>query len=159
MTDLVKHVARMVATTDNVLLQLTRLQEQLKQPVSADDGADTTARLGASRDPQLLKDVAGAAAELKQFRDSVLARPLPRLGYRQYPRLREEVQTVTGMIARPMLPPTAGEVLRASELGVEVDQAQARLDAILRDRVGKINQTLQNAPHVMTPTALPVLIP
>ena len=159
MTELAKHVSRIVATTDNVLLQLTRLQEQLRQPVSPDDSADTTGRTGAARDPQMLKDVVGATAELRQFRDSVLARPLPRLGYRQYPRLREEVQTVTGMIARPMMPPTAGEMLRAGELGVEVDQAQARLDAILRDRVGKINRALQNAPHVITPAALPVLIP
>ncbi|CAN5870636.1 hypothetical protein BH11GEM1_BH11GEM1_25910 [soil metagenome] len=159
MTELAKHVSRIVATTDNVLLQLTRLQEQLKQPVSVDEGADTTGRPGAFRDPQLLKDVVGAAAELRHFRDSVLARPLPRLGYRQYPRLREEVQTVTGMIARPMMPPTAGEVLRARELGLEVDQAQARLDAMLRDKVGTINRALQNAPHVITPAAPPVLIP
>lgn len=159
MTELVKRVSRIVATTDNVLLQLTRLQEQLRQPVSLDDSSDSTGRTGAARDPQMLKDVLGATAELRQFRDSVLARPLPRLGYRQYPRLREEVQTVTGMIARPMMPPTAGEILRAGELGVEVDQAQARLDDILRNRVGKINRALQNAPHVITPAALPVLIP
>ena len=39
--------------------------------------------------------------ELRHFRDSVLARPLAGLGYRQYPRLREEVQTVSGMVSRP----------------------------------------------------------
>ena len=104
--------------------------------------------------------MAAAITELRQFRDSVLARPLPRLGYRQYPRLREEVQTITGMIARPMMPPTAGEMLRASELRMEVDQAQSRLDTILRERVATINRALADTPHVITPqAAVRVLIP
>ena len=148
----------MLATTDARLLQPTRLREQTRQPAPADEGADASGRPGPARDPQLLKDVAGAAAELKQFRDSVLARPLPRLGYRQYPRLREEVQTVAGMIARPMMPPTAGEVLRAQELGAEVVQAQARPDTILPDRAGALNRALQHAPHGVTPAPPPARI-
>ena len=79
----------------------------------------------------MLGDIDGAIKDLRHFRDSVLARPLPGLGYRQYPRLREEAQTVAGMVSRPMMPPTAGELLRMSELRTEADQAQARLDAIV----------------------------
>jgi hypothetical protein len=81
----------------------------------------------------------------------VLARPLAGLGYRQYPRLREEVQTVTGMISRPIWPITAGEQLRSGELVVETDDAQRRLDTIVRDRVGKINDLLKGTQHVITP--------
>ena len=138
-----------------MLLQLTRLQEQLRRPAAADSaltGSDSAA-LAPSSNPAVARDVATAITDLRHFRDSVLARPLPRLGYRQYPRLREEVQTVTGMIARPMLPPTAGETLRAGELRDEVDQAQARLDRILQDRVGAINRSLAGTPHVITPSA------
>ncbi|MEO7712629.1 MAG: hypothetical protein ABIV10_06910, partial [Gemmatimonadaceae bacterium] len=100
-----------------------------------------------------------AMSELTMFRDSVLARPMPRLGYRQYPRLREEVQTVTGMIARPMLPPTAGELLRANELQVEVGQAQQRLDMLINGRIATINRMLAGTPHVLTPLAARALIP
>src|SRR5204863_3416995 len=96
--------------------------------------------------------------DLKHFRDSVLARPLPGLGYRQYPRLREEVQTVSGMVSRPMMPPTAGELLRMGELRTEADQAQTRLDVIISTRVAKINQALAGTPHVITPQA-PRIIP
>jgi hypothetical protein len=95
--------------------------------------------------------------ELRHFRDSVLARPLAGLGYRQYPRLREEVQTVSGMVSRPMMPPTAGEQLRMGELKVEADQAQARLDAIIQNRVLKINQALASTPHVITPQVRPII--
>ena len=161
MTELGVHVNRIVATTDNVLLQLSRLQEQLRRPAVPDSGAaDALASPPPAAGAKVLSDVAAAITELRQFRDSVLARPLPRLGYRQYPRLREEVQTITGMIARPMMPPTAGEMLRASELRVEVDQAQSRLDAILRERVATINRALADSPHVITPQAATrVLIP
>ena len=97
-------------------------------------------------------DVDSALRDLRHFRDSVLARPLAGLGYRQYPRLREEVQTVSGMVWRPLMPPTAGEMLRLAELKTETDAAQARLDAIIASRVAKINQALAGTPHVITPT-------
>jgi hypothetical protein len=87
----------------------------------------------------------------------VLARPLAGLGYRQYPRLREEVQTVSGMVSRPMMPPTAGELLRMGELKVEADQAQARLDGIIQNRVSKINQQLASTPHVITAQPRPII--
>ena len=160
MTELTVRVNRVIATTDDVLLQLSRLQERLRRPASPDSA--TTAAAGdalQAASPQLTREVTSAIAELKVFRDSVLARPMPRLGYRQYPRLREEVQTVTGMIARPMMPPTAGELLRAGELQVEVDQAQQRLDGMLGGRVASINRMLEGTPHVLTPLSTRALIP
>ena len=72
------------------------------------------------------------------------------LGYRQYPRLREEVQTISGMISRPQWPITAGEKLRSTELITETDESQTRLDGIVRDRIGKINEMLKGTQHVIT---------
>jgi hypothetical protein len=100
----------------------------------------------------VLAEVEGTLKDLKQFRDSVLARPLAGLGYRQYPRLREEVQTVSRMISQPMMQPTAGEMLRLGELKTETDQAQARLDGIIDTRVARINKALAGSPHVVPPT-------
>jgi hypothetical protein len=56
-----------------------------------------------------------------------------------------------------MMPPTEGELLRFSELRVEADQAQARLDGIIQNRVSKINQALAGTPHVITPQARPII--
>jgi hypothetical protein len=139
--DLTLRVNQVVAGTDDMVRQLAALQEQLRRSPPPD-----------SSQRRVLADVDSALKDLRHFRDSVLARPLPGLGYRQYPRLREEVQTVSGMVWRPLMPPTAGEMLRLGELKTETDGAQARLDAIIASRVAKINQALAGTPHVITPT-------
>jgi hypothetical protein len=56
------------------------------------------------------------------------------------------------MVSRPMMPPTAGELLRLGELRTEADQAQARLDAIVAGRIARVNQALAGTPHVITQT-------
>ena len=66
---------------------------------------------------------------------------------------------MTGMVSRPLMPPTAGELLRAKELGVEVDEAQARLDSILQGRIAAINRALANTPHIITTSQQRTLIP
>jgi hypothetical protein len=157
MTVLTDRVGRLTATIDDVSQQLVRLQEQLRRSgrdsaAQGDGGASVAA-------PAVLGDIDATIKDLRHFRDSVVARPLAGLGYRQYPRLREEVQTVSGMIARPMMPPTAGEMLRLGELQTEVDQAQARLDGILQGRVARINQALAGTPHVITAPVRRTLIP
>jgi hypothetical protein len=108
---------------------------------------------------QALTEIDGALKDLRQFRDSVLARPVAGLGYRQYPRLREEVQTVSGMISRPMMAPTAGELLRSGELRTESDEASMRFDNIMQTRVAKINDLLKGSPHVITPPAPRAFVP
>jgi photosystem II stability/assembly factor-like uncharacterized protein len=140
MQDLTSRVNRIVSGVDDVTRQLTALQTTLR--AAPRDSASANSQ-------QALTEVGISLAQLKQFKDSVLARPLPGLGYRQYPRLREEVQTVSGMISRPMMQPTAGETLRSGELNSETSQAQARFDGIMQDHVMKINELLKGTPHVL----------
>jgi len=138
-------VARVISGVDDLARQLTSMQVTLR----------------ASREPNsaaALTEIDGTIKELRIFRDSVLARPLAGLGYRQYPRLREEAQTISGMISRPQWPITAGEQLRSGELVVETDDSQRRLDTIVRDRIGKINDLLKGTQHVITPSALPRVV-
>src|SRR4029453_6981074 len=149
--DLTLRVNQVIASTDDVVRQLSALQDQLRRaPRGTGDGG--AAPPGDSSQRRVLADVDTALKDLRHFRDSVLARPLAGLGYRQYPRLREEVQTVSGMVWRPLMPPTAGEMLRLGELKTEADGAQSRLDAILASGLAKINQALAGTPHVITPT-------
>ena len=129
---------------DDLLRQLTSVQTTLRAP--RDDAMAPA-----------LTEIDGTIKDLRHFRDSVLARPLTGLGYRQYPRLREEVQTISGMISRPQWPITQGESLRSGELVVETDEAQKRLDALLRDRVGKINELLKGTQHVIAPATTRVV--
>jgi photosystem II stability/assembly factor-like uncharacterized protein len=142
MQALAARVNAIITSVDDISSQLTATQDALRRAPR-----DTTNRNMAAA----LTEIDGTLGALKQFRDSVLARPLAGLGYRQYPRLREEIGTVSGMIGRGPKPPTAGELLRAGELKTETDQAQARLDGIVATRVGKINQLLAGMPHILTP--------
>jgi hypothetical protein len=150
MQDVSTRVNRVIGNIDDVTRQLTALQTTLRAAPRDSSSSNVTAALN---------EVNISLAQLKQFKDSVLARPLPGLGYRQYPRLREEVQTVSGMISRPMMPVTAGETLRSGELVTEEAQAQARFDGIMADHVAKINDLLKNNPHIMIVTPPRVFIP
>lgn len=134
-----QRVNRVITNTDNILSQLTNLQAALNR---APRSANT---------PTVLAQVDSTVKDLRHFRDSVLARPLAGLGYRQYPRLREEVQSVSRSVSGQLWPITAGETLRSNELKEETDDAQGRLDQIINIRVGKINQLLAGTEHVITP--------
>lgn len=134
-----QRVNRVIGNTDNILAQLTNLQSALNR-------APRTANT-----PTVLAQVDSTIKDLRHFRDSVLARPLAGLGYRQYPRLREEVQSVSRSVSGQLWPITAGETLRSNELKEETDDAQGRLDQIINIRVGKINQLLAGTEHVITP--------
>jgi hypothetical protein len=137
-------VTRVISGVDDLITQLSNTQ--------------TTLRRNARDNAAVLTEIDGTLKDLRHFRDSVLARPMQGLGYRQYPRLREEVQTVTGQVSRPQWPMTEGEKLRAGELRTENDGAQTRLDGIITDRVGKINEMLKGTQHVITPGA-PRVVP
>ena len=150
MDDVGSRVNRVITNIDDVSRQMSALQVTLRA-VSRDSSARNTT--------QALAEVDGAIKDLKQFRDSVLARPVTGLGYRQYPRLREEVQTVSGMISRPMMAPTAGELLRSGELRTESDEASARFDTIMQTRVAKINELLKGSPHLIVPLAPRAFVP
>jgi len=141
---LTQRVTRVIASVDDIITQLTNSQ--------------TALRRDARGNAAVLTEIDGTIRDLRHFRDSVLARPLAGLGYRQYPRLREEVQTVSGMVSRPQWPMTAGEQLRFGELRTETDGAQARLDGIIKDRVERINEMLKGTQHVITPAA-PRVVP
>jgi photosystem II stability/assembly factor-like uncharacterized protein len=140
-----QRVTHVIGEADELLRQLGAVQTTLRAA-------------GNARDSVVLKEIDGTLTDLRHFRDSVLARPLAGLGYRQYPRLREEVQTISGSISRPQWPLTAGEALRSRELGVETDDAEGRLNALIRSRVAKINDLLGGTPHVIAPP-VPKIVP
>jgi len=81
-----------------------------------------------------------------------LARPYPSMGYRQYPRLREEIQSLGGSVSRTAARPTDPEMLRMKELQQELDADIAKLNRIQSEQVGKINEAMRNAPFIQIET-------
>ena len=125
----------MIGRANNLMQQLTNL--------------GTTLRQNAPTERAAIDETRGALEELRTFRDTDLARPLPGLGYRQYPRLREEVQSLYGSVNRSLNRPTDAQLLRKQELDAETAAAEAKLNAIVNGRIAKVNALLKNLPHIV----------
>jgi len=126
-------VNTMLQRANDVLAQLNALDEQLARQRDRSD---------------LQKNVKTAADKVKAWRDADLARPFQGLGYRQYPRLREDVQSLTGGLQRGYRQPTEGEKRRMRELEELADKAAATLNAILAGEIAKINEAAGTMPRV-----------
>jgi adenylosuccinate lyase len=123
--------------TNNLITQLTVLVDNIRR--------------NAPGEKEALNEAEVSLRELKDFRDTKLARPIQGLGYRQYPRLREEVQSLSGSVSRSISRPTDAQVLRQGELVQETQETQQQLQAMVNTRIAKLNQLLKNLPHVMLP--------
>jgi len=86
--------------------------------------------------------------QLKKYRDDELVRPLPGLGYRQYPRLREDVQSLAGSFGRGFRAPNDGELQRMKDLTVKVEEAAAAVNAYITGRIPAINEAMKAAPRI-----------
>jgi hypothetical protein len=86
------------------------------------------------------------------MRDEDLTRPYPNMGYREYPRIREEIQSISGAISRAANRPTDGEALRMKELDGELDGRVELLNKLQREEIGKINDMMKNMPFIQTET-------
>jgi hypothetical protein len=173
--DLESRVNKTLFRTNDLIRQLTGLQQQLRQSAMADgdgdgrraadtstsgspsgaSGASGAGNEGASaasgaeiqRDPRLAQG-ADAIRKLTQLRDSAMARPIPNLGYRQYPRLRDEVVTLSRMIAGPTSKPTVAQLRRYDELVQEAQRVEGLLNAIVGNEIAKINDAMRASPRI-----------
>src|SRR6202008_3294043 len=94
--------------SNHLIRQLTNLTETLRR-----------ASAGANGDQSLktaLAEAEAALKELRTLRDEKLVRPIQGLGYRQYPRLANEVQSLYGSVTRSYNRPTDPQVARQREL-------------------------------------------
>ena len=153
--DLISQVNGVIDRTDDLKKQLSTLADLLKRP-AASAATDGGGRNGAARegaDSTALAAVQGALKRVTDLREG-LTRPTPSMNYRQYPRLREELTSLFGAVARPLAPPTAAQRLRLEELKQETAQATGELNAILSQTVPELNRMLGTFPHVVGGTAV-----
>jgi hypothetical protein len=134
---LTTRVNGVVERVDSLVAQLTAIDAQLarQQPVPAYRG-----------------QVTQALGKLKSFRDDQLVRPIAGLGYRQYPRLREDVQSLAGYFNRGFRAPNEGERTRLKDLTDEVAKAEATLNAMITGDVAAINEAMKAVPRIVVET-------
>ena len=126
-------VGDVIDRVDAMSSQLTALDAQLAKQTPA---------------PAVPGQVKPALDALKKFKDEELVRPIPGLGYRQYPRLREDVQSLSGYLMRGFRAPNAGEVERMKDLTVQVDQAVAKVNGLVAKDIAAINEAMKASPRI-----------
>jgi hypothetical protein len=98
--------------------------------------------------PAVRGRVKQAVDTLKTFKDDELARPIAGLGYRQYPRLREDVQSMSSYLTRGFRAPNDGEMTRMKDLAVRVDQAVAKVNGLIAGDIAAINEAMKSTPRI-----------
>jgi hypothetical protein len=151
--ELESRVNRMVFRTNDLIRQLGALEGQLRQSAPSTTGTSGDGAAGPATDARLAQ-VSGARRKLTQLRDSLMARPIPNLGYRQYPRLREEVGTIARMIAAVHAKPTDAQLRRYAELVQEAQRVDGMLNAIVGDEIAKINAMMRASPRIFADRAM-----
>ncbi|MFN8572427.1 MAG: hypothetical protein U0132_10250 [Gemmatimonadaceae bacterium] len=135
--DLNTKVTSVIDRNSDLLRQLTALVENIRR--------------NAPNEKEALNEAESALSELKSLRDEKLLRPIQGLGYRQFPRLREEVTSLYGSVARSVSRPTDAQVTRTGELQTEAVATQGEQQKIVDTRIARLNQLLKNLPHIVVP--------
>jgi photosystem II stability/assembly factor-like uncharacterized protein len=146
--ELTIRVTALVERTEDLTKQLTTLQETLQKP-----GATATTTDGNGNGLEPTTAAAGAAIsnaldQLKRFRDR-LTRPTPTMSYRQAPRIREEIASLSNAIGNVQAAPTEPQKQRLQELTAETERVVAELNGILNKTVPELNSLLAGSPHVV----------
>jgi photosystem II stability/assembly factor-like uncharacterized protein len=157
--ELTSKANRAIERSNSLIQQLTALQQRLKgaAPVRTSTATDEPvgngdAQPAAAGGNDLAALVTSALAATTKLRDEDLTRPYPNMGYRQYPRIAQEIQSIAGAVSRAPVRPTDGELLRTKELTAELDQAVGALNKIQTDQIGRINEMMKASPFIVTET-------
>jgi len=135
--DLVTRSNTTVERANSLIAQLTALQDRLNR--------------NAAGTPAGLKEMVSSTLDsIKQLRDDDLTRPYPNMGYRQYPRIAQEIQSIAGAVSRVPMRPTDGQALRLKELADELDKVVGALNKLQSDQVGRVNEMMKSAPFILT---------
>jgi photosystem II stability/assembly factor-like uncharacterized protein len=159
---MVKGDPRIEATVADYQAQLTAatalrdLQSQVNRVISAtlslekqlDEAKD---QLGGDGNPEQrerqIETVGTALEEVKALKDK-LERPIPGLGYRQYPRIREELRSLYFAVNGAAGKPTEPQLERLDELRKETANVRTELEELVRTRIQEVNDMLGPMPRI-----------
>ncbi len=126
----------MTGVVDDVMSQIDNLEDAL-------DGKDLSDldRIRALSDT--------ARSELGTLKDDHLTRPPPDMGYRQYPRLDEQLSFVARGIGGAQARPTAGQLEVMEAVEAEMQERAQELQAILDGAVTRLNDLLAGRGRIL----------
>lgn len=134
--ELQSHMRGMIGVVDDVVAQIDNLETAL-------EGKD----LGDLDRIRALGDT--ARTQLGTLKDDHLTRPPPDMGYRQYPRLDEQLSFVARGIGGAQARPTAGQLQVMEAVETEMQQRALELQAILEGAVTRLNDLLAGRGRIL----------
>ena len=84
---------------------------------------------------------------------ALLTRPAPAMGYRDKPRLREEIRALMRAIDGPVNAPTEPQIVRLAQLREEKAAAEEAFRAFLDGPIAAINAQAADMPQILVGTA------
>jgi photosystem II stability/assembly factor-like uncharacterized protein len=148
--ELTSRANALVDRANSLIAQLDALQQRLQRPITARAPGGSATAPASAAGPDLAGAVEATLGAVTTLRDKDITRPYPNMGYRQYPRIREEITSLSGAVSGSPNRPTEGQALRMKELGDELDRAVAALNQIQTDQIGKINEMMKGQPFITT---------
>lgn len=139
--ELTSQAHRVIDTSADLHEQLENLEGRLK-----DSGGD---------EAELSMEAVGTALQEVKELENRLQRPIPGLGYRQYPRLREELRSLSFAINGAMARPTGPQLARLEELKQETERVINDLSRLIATTIGDLNNMLGAYPKILVDTEEP----
>ncbi len=122
---------------------LIDLDEQVDGLVSSIDGK------GLSNEGAI-RSKAGEAQQQMEDLENELRRPLPRMGYRQWPRLSEQISRLARGMNSAQARPTDGQLEVLQDIEVQAEQRADELTTLINTTIVELNELLGDAPKIMS---------
>jgi len=141
----------------DALVALRDLSSQVNQAIGAEQSVVKQLRnlhevlMGVPEDHDLAHEAMTAAREVEKVAAEYLRRPPPRMGYRQRPRVSEELRSLTFAIGGVEAPPTVPQTKRLEQLRGETSEALSALRKAFDTFVRPLNEKLGDRPHILIP--------
>jgi hypothetical protein len=143
----------LMAQGNRAVARVDAVRNQLQQLEAAIRAAEQTGSVKAADNTPSLVDamttVRDGLKKIVEFRDEKLARPIQGLNYRQYPRIREELQSLAGQINGAAAAPTRAQLLRLGEVKGEATQILQEVDAIINTVIRDVNAKIAGKPFII----------
>ncbi|MBT8397098.1 MAG: hypothetical protein KJN92_09030, partial [Gemmatimonadetes bacterium] len=125
----------MIGTVEDLTSQIEGLQETIRDK-------------GLTNEDEVRVQLEAAAEELAGL-DNDLRRPPPRMGYRQYPRLSEQLSFAARGITGAQARPTEGQLQVIGEVEVAIREAEGRLQSIITGPIAELNRLLGGEARIL----------
>jgi hypothetical protein len=135
--DLASEVNGAISLTESLVAQLTDIREAVTRSSGAVDESD------------LIEAIDDAIGEVENLSSDYLRRPPPRMGYRQRPRVSEEIRSLTRSIGGVEARPTEPQLARVEQIAGEADTALGAVDQLVSSVIDRLNDRLSGYSRIL----------